>query len=811
MVISRAILVSLFLAAGTTYAQQGVLIDTLQPIDNHEDEFRRFGSSIDVSNNWIAIGTGSGQPPEEAYAYVYRHAGGTALVQWQIIPQIASFNPLLNDIFQPPVYQIAISDLGALIRSGQILFENPNCGTGFLRRYDYWIIDDTGDFVSVPPLETLSTGPFFCVNELGIGDVWTTSSPSSSPMGALAVEIGGEPTTLFSSRIAYNHNAETMVMGGVFYPFNSNIRDQKNIWSAAVSRLSNNQVAVLNETDPLDIAFGGLNNITTEPTDVAVSSDGRWVAVGFPDEVNPNTPGLPAEGLVRVYQRTPPNSSVLTLHQGFNASTVESLTAGSEFGFAVEIDGDALVISAPGQQIPGATLPGAIHTFKLVEGSGNCGAGSDCWVYQGGPGTNPLTIANPPLFFTGAATPFGTSPFATRYGETIDLNQQTLAVSVPSADVDNVNRVGIVQLFAVPGLPDCNGNGVADTQDINAGVEVDFDLDGVPDSCQVAQDPSLDCNGNGLIDQFELLTPVDIVFLFDTSMSMFDDGLELCRASASIRYELADLGIPSRATFYSMSEPNESTLARFPCVSRDLYTEECPDQGNTTGPNALDCQLMASCTASDRRETAGPASAIVARSFNWAANSRRILVPVTDTGPLCDSIDYDPSLDCSNPADRAVMSPQQLSICTAIDAAVGSVTIPDDDVIVIPYLGLGSDSISGLIGQMNDFADATNPTGSGTVVLAPNLPGLVQAIVDASVILPPPNNCNDNDTPDDCECLADVNADGQLAPNDLNAWVLAFSNQQRPGDQNCNGQFDPGDLNAFILNYNQFPPGPCPQ
>ncbi|MEO1716251.1 MAG: GC-type dockerin domain-anchored protein, partial [Planctomycetota bacterium] len=55
-------------------------------------------------------------------------------------------------------------------------------------------------------------------------------------------------------------------------------------------------------------------------------------------------------------------------------------------------------------------------------------------------------------------------------------------------------------------------------------------------------------------------------------------------------------------------------------------------------------------------------------------------------------------------------------------------------------------------------------------------------------------------TPSDC--VADTNGDGQLAPNDFNAWVLAFNNQLPACDQNGDGQCLPSDFNAWILNFN---------
>ncbi|MEO1716581.1 MAG: GC-type dockerin domain-anchored protein [Planctomycetota bacterium] len=48
----------------------------------------------------------------------------------------------------------------------------------------------------------------------------------------------------------------------------------------------------------------------------------------------------------------------------------------------------------------------------------------------------------------------------------------------------------------------------------------------------------------------------------------------------------------------------------------------------------------------------------------------------------------------------------------------------------------------------------------------------------------------------------DTNGDGQLSPNDFNAWILAFNSQSAACDQNGDGRCTPGDFNAWVLNYN---------
>ena len=53
---------------------------------------------------------------------------------------------------------------------------------------------------------------------------------------------------------------------------------------------------------------------------------------------------------------------------------------------------------------------------------------------------------------------------------------------------------------------DCNGNGIADVEDIQSGISDDCDGDGVPDECQIQSGAEPDCNANGVLDSCEVLT-----------------------------------------------------------------------------------------------------------------------------------------------------------------------------------------------------------------------------------------------------------------------------------------------------------------
>ena len=53
-------------------------------------------------------------------------------------------------------------------------------------------------------------------------------------------------------------------------------------------------------------------------------------------------------------------------------------------------------------------------------------------------------------------------------------------------------------------FPDCNGNGILDQSDIDAGTSLDCNDNGIPDECDIDAGTSPDCNGNGIPDECDI-------------------------------------------------------------------------------------------------------------------------------------------------------------------------------------------------------------------------------------------------------------------------------------------------------------------
>ncbi|MDB4426381.1 VCBS repeat-containing protein [bacterium] len=83
-----------------------------------------------------------------------------------------------------------------------------------------------------------------------------------------------------------------------------------------------------------------------------------------------------------------------------------------------------------------------------------------------------------------------------------------------AADIDNDGLIDVVTtyffgdtigIFYNQGGTDCNLNGIPDTQDIASGTSEDCNGNLIPDECDLSNGMGSDCNGNGRIDSCELL------------------------------------------------------------------------------------------------------------------------------------------------------------------------------------------------------------------------------------------------------------------------------------------------------------------
>jgi hypothetical protein len=81
------------------------------------------------------------------------------------------------------------------------------------------------------------------------------------------------------------------------------------------------------------------------------------------------------------------------------------------------------------------------------------------------------------------------------------------------------------------GPQDCNGNGVADDQDIQSGTSADCNANGVPDECDM---PTMDCDGNAQIDSCEIASNPALDFDHNGTLDRCQDaGTPYCFGDGS--------------------------------------------------------------------------------------------------------------------------------------------------------------------------------------------------------------------------------------------------------------------------------------
>ena len=135
----------------------------------------------------------------------------------------------------------------------------------------------------------------------------------------------------------------------------------------------------------------------------------------------------------------------------------------------------------------------------------------------------------------------------------------------------------------------------------------DQDGDGVPDAidhCPTQPGPAENCGcpvtGN-----------VDIVFVFDTSGSMHDEGQSLCSVVGDVVQDIQDDGFTVRYNVWAITYWSSS---HYPCITssvRDEFTGEL----------------------SNNNEDWGPATSDISTMYSWEAGYTRVIVPLSDECP----------------------------------------------------------------------------------------------------------------------------------------------------------------------------------
>jgi RHS repeat-associated protein len=126
---------------------------------------------------------------------------------------------------------------------------------------------------------------------------------------------------------------------------------------------------------------------------------------------------------------------------------------------------------------------------------------------------------------------------------------------------------------------------------------------------------------------------LDLVFTFDTSVSMDPVNQAMCDLAADLVQALADDGIPVNANYWGITENGTAS-----CLSGNVLEQlggSVPDL--PSGPPPPWMADLENCAGFPELPTEnwGPAAAIVAERYPWQSDAVRLLVPVADEGPYC--------------------------------------------------------------------------------------------------------------------------------------------------------------------------------
>jgi len=227
----------------------------------------------------------------------------------------------------------------------------------------------------------------------------------------------------------------------------------------------------------------------------AVATDGARIVVATPYE----TTGNIMTGAAYVYTRVDGAWTLETRLQGSNTS--------SRFGSAVTIDGDRVVVGAPGDTYAGYEA-GAVYSYRFA-GSWypttvlRPSMNSDRTRLGNGvalSGSRLLASTKPDQSATGVTTLFLEQGVdwirqSTQYsGNALFMQRDFGMVGAPYSDELAVDS-GAARI--IMWASDCNGNGIPDRCDIDLGAASDANGNGVPDACGEA---IYDLDGNGFVD-----------------------------------------------------------------------------------------------------------------------------------------------------------------------------------------------------------------------------------------------------------------------------------------------------------------------
>jgi hypothetical protein len=185
------------------------------------------------------------------------------------------------------------------------------------------------------------------------------------------------------------------------------------------------------------------------------------------------------------------------------------------FGYSLAAIEDLLVVGSPMGYVDGASA-GTATVFERIDGAwqawgqlvppfaGITRAGTDCAIVES---TRSILLGAPEADtsqpVSGAVFFYGRTEEGWRSATTIEPESGSYFLGEfvrTSGDRAFIAEFGTASIVAGIELADCNGNGVADACDIDAGTSQDANVDGTPDECEIVGD----LDGDGAVDGSDL-------------------------------------------------------------------------------------------------------------------------------------------------------------------------------------------------------------------------------------------------------------------------------------------------------------------
>jgi hypothetical protein len=380
-------------------------------------------------------------------------------------------------------------------------------------------------------------------------------------------------------------------------------------------------------------------------------------------------------------------------------------------------------------------------------------------------------------------------PQQAKLGDYYDMISDNVHANVAYAATFNVEQ----DVYFVK-LGDCNTNGIHDSSDTLDGTSLDCNTNLVPDECERHE---FDCNTNGIPDDCDIANATSP----DCDANGTPDECDLANGTASDCNtngvpDTCDLDSGTSADCNFNSIPDECDIAAG--LVTDCNANAIPDNCELWANPAIDCNTnsipdtcdIAAGAADCNSNSIPDACEVAPRYFEFAGRYS----PIGDGYPYAHVMHDPPTAlgdvrlnfrgygDFNFTSENITVQLNGIIMGTAMGGGDDCPLIPNEDTFLLP---------------MNWFNNAAE-TGLVSIDLVPaaivgpfDCPHDTWITLTVGYAASPPNDCNTNGVPDECDVLNGTSPD-------VNHSGLPDECEQLTGDCDCDRQVDADDVPFFI-------------